>query len=351
MRSAILAMILFAGTVVLGAFIVINYSQSPPASFTTKTNPERNFDPPSSARRVDSSEDPMSTRRAQPRTPLAPAAAQPTGSTNKLERLAQIREKFHSLAAGDPAGALRSAKEISDATERETALLTLVTEWTHGELRSPSDRASAISLHGLEAGLGMELVNNPDLAILWANEVTEGAGRAALMQQTAIALTASDPSAAFALSEQLLDSERGKFFEEVFAGWAGIDTAAALDWANQLAAPVERDAALQAIRSAAPVGIGAALRMEDGYAVVNQIFPGTPAELSGQLHPGDRILALAQGDNTFVDAHGMSLKDIVDQIRGAPGSALRLQILPANAPPGSPAQTIAIVRDQIKFKR
>lgn len=344
-------MILFAGTVVLGAFIVIRYSQYSSASFTPRTSSEGALDPAFSVRGVGSSEDPRTIQRAQPSAALVPAGAQPTGSTNKLERLAQIRQKFHSLAAGDPSSALRSAKEILDATERETALLTLVTEWTHAELRSPLERATAISLHGLEAGLGMELANNPDLAILWANEMTEGAGRAALIQQTALALMASDPSAAFALNEQLPDSQRGKFFEEVFAGWAGIDTAAALDWANQLADPVERDAALQAIRSAAPVGIGTALRMEDGYAIVNQVFPGTPAELSGQLHPGDRILALAQGDNTFVDAQGMSLKDIVDQIRGAPGSVLRLQVLPANAAPGSPAQTIAIMRDQIKFKR
>lgn len=72
----------------------------------------------------------------------------------KLERLAQIRETFHALAAGDPTTALRAAKEISDGTERETALLTLVTEWTHGELRSPLDRAGSVSLHGLEARPG-----------------------------------------------------------------------------------------------------------------------------------------------------------------------------------------------------
>jgi len=34
---------------------------------------------------------------------------------------------------------------------------------------------------------------------------------------------------------------------------------------------------------------------------------GTPAELSGQLHPGDRILVLAQGDNSFVDARAIAL--------------------------------------------
>lgn len=197
----------------------------------------------------------------------------------------------------------------------------------------------------------MELVKNPKLAILWANEMTVGPGRAALIQQTAIAMTDSDPAAAFALSEQLTDKDRSNFFNAVFGGWAEKDTAAALKWAEQLDDPAQRDAAIQAIRSVAPVGIGTAIGIKDGYAVVNQVLPGTPAELSGQLHPGDRILALAQGDNSFVDAHGMALKDLVDMVRGAPGTVLQLQVLPADAPPGSQPQVVSITRDQIKFKR
>jgi hypothetical protein len=139
--------------------------------------------------------------------------------TNKLERLAQLRETFSALAAGGPASALAAARGISDGTERETAILALATEWTHGELRSPLDRARAISRYGLEAGLGMELVKNPDLALLWANQMTDGPGRAALIQQTAVAMTDSDPAAAFALSDQLPDKDRGDFFNAVFAGY------------------------------------------------------------------------------------------------------------------------------------
>jgi len=91
--------------------------------------------------------------------------------------------------------------------------------------------------------------------------------------------------------------------------------------------------------------------VEDGYAVIKQLIPGTPAELSGQLHEGDRIVALAQGDNAFVDAHNIALKDIVDMIRGMPGTVLQLQILSADAPPGSQPQIVSITRDQLKFKK
>ena len=280
-----------------------------------------------------------------------PLAQEPVSTTNKLARLTQIRESFRALAAGDPAGALRAAKRITDETERETALFTLVTEWTQGEINSPGERASAIAAYGLEAGLGLELAKFPDLAVLWANELTDGAGRTAVLQQAAVALLDSDPAGAFALSEHLPPEQRRGFFDGLFAGWAEKDTATAVDWANQFSAPAEREAALRAIRSVAPVGIGAAIGVQQGYPVINQLLPGTPAALSGQVHPGDRILALAQGDNAFVDARNLPLQDVVQMIRGAPGTVLQLQVLSADAPPESPPRTISILRDQIKFKR
>jgi hypothetical protein len=270
--------------------------------------------------------------------------------TNKLERLAQIRESFQNLAAGDPETALRVAIQITNETERETALLTLVTQWTGGELGPPRERARAIEIYGLEAGLGMELAKVPQLAVTWANTVTDGPGRVALLGQAAIFMTASDPAPAFALGDALPEEQRRRFFDSVFAGWAAQDTEAALNWADQLADPSQHEQAIQAIRTQAPVGIGTALAMQDGYPVVQQLMSGAPAELSGQIHPGDRILALAQGDSSFVDAHGVPLSDLVQMIRGAPGTTLQLQILSADAPSGSSPQTISITRDQIKFK-
>ena len=281
------------------------------------------------------------------------SGATPTNaaSLNKAERLAQARETFRALAGGDPQAALRSARQITDETEREAALLALITEWTRGELSPPRQRAQAIARFGLEAGLGLEIAKNPDLAVLWAAELTEGEGRAAVLEQAAITMLDTDPTAAFALSEQFAADQRRQFVGSVFAGWAEKDTDAALQWAEKLPDPSERDAAIQAIRAVAPVGIGAAMEVKDGYPVIRQLLPGTPAELSGQIQPGDRILALAQGDNTFVDAHGLALKDIVQMIRGAPGSLVQLQVLPADAAPNTTPRTVSIVRGQIKFKR
>ena len=76
-----------------------------------------------------------------------------------------------------------------------------------------------------------------------------------------------------------------------------------------------------------------------------------PAGLSGQLHAGDRIVAIAQGDNAFVEVGQLSLSDVVQMVRGAPGTVVQLRVLPADTPPGSAPQTVSIVRGQIKFKR
>ncbi len=280
-----------------------------------------------------------------------PPPEKPPAPLNKAERLVQLRETFRALAGSDPKAALGAARQLTDEVERETALLALVTEWKHGELDSPRQRARAIAAFGLEAGLGMELVKNPELALLWANELTEGQGRAVMLQHAAVTLLDSDPGAAFALGEQFAAGERRQFYDSFFAGWAQKDTDAALQWAGQLSDPAERDAATKAIQNVAPVGIGAELRLQDGYAVINRLLPGMPAELSGQLRPGDRIVALAQGNNVFVDARGLPLNDLVGAIRGAPGTLLQLQVLPSDAPLDSPPRTLSIVRGQIKFKR
>jgi len=301
---------------------------------------------------------PQPTQISPPKQPVAsenltsPGSSDPlAGITNQLERLNRIRQTFVALAGGNPTNALRAAKDLTNDNERETALLALVTQWTQGHLSPARDRAYYTSTYGIEAGLGIELANNPDLAILWANELTEGAARAAVLRRTAISLVNSDPASAFALGDQLPPDEQRNFLDAVYGGWATTDTDAALKWADQLQDPAQRDAAIAAIRTMAPVGIGAALSIQDGYAVINQLFPGTPAELSGQIHPGDRIVALAQGDGAFVDARGLPLKDIVDMVRGAPNTTLQLQLLAADAGPETPPRTVSILRNQLKFKR
>lgn len=98
-------------------------------------------------------------------------------------------------------------------------------------------------------------------------------------------------------------------------------------------------------------GIGAALTSEGEYTRVDQVIPGGPAARSKQLHPDDRITGVAQGDKgDVVDVVGWRLDDVVQLIRGPKGSVVRLQILPAGAPPGSAEKVIRLVRDTVKLE-
>ena len=72
------------------------------------------------------------------------------------------------------------------------------------------------------------------------------------------------------------------------------------------------------------VGIGAMLRTEDGYAKIESLVPGGPAQTDGRLKVGDRISAVAQGNAEFNDVRDMRLDKVVEQIRGKKGTKVRL---------------------------
>ena len=97
------------------------------------------------------------------------------------------------------------------------------------------------------------------------------------------------------------------------------------------------------------IGLGAELRSEDGYAKIQRLVPGGPAERSGKMSAGDRIVAVAQGENPFVDVRDMKLDKVVELIRGKKGTAVRLLVLPAGAPEPSRRRLITLVRDTVKL--
>jgi carboxyl-terminal processing protease len=98
-------------------------------------------------------------------------------------------------------------------------------------------------------------------------------------------------------------------------------------------------------------GIGAVLRSEDEYTVVQKTVVGGPAQLSGQLHAGDRIVGVGQGlDGEIEDIIGWRLQDVVEKIRGPKGSVVRLSIIPKELDTGGKRNTITIVRNKIKLE-
>ncbi len=94
-------------------------------------------------------------------------------------------------------------------------------------------------------------------------------------------------------------------------------------------------------------GIGAVLSSEDGYCVIRELMSGGPAELSGQLNPGDKIVAVAQGKDEPVDVVDMKLTKAVKLIRGPKGSEVRLTIVPADNP--TARHVVRIIRDEIRL--
>jgi carboxyl-terminal processing protease len=98
-------------------------------------------------------------------------------------------------------------------------------------------------------------------------------------------------------------------------------------------------------------GIGAVLRSDNEFTVIQRTIPGGPARESGQVSSGDRILGVAQGlDGRIEDVVGWRLQDVVDKIRGPKGSVVRLQLQPQSAVSGGKPREVTLVRNEIKLE-
>ncbi len=91
-------------------------------------------------------------------------------------------------------------------------------------------------------------------------------------------------------------------------------------------------------------GIGARLQSDGDYTKVAEIIVGGPAWKGGELEANDRILKVAQGDDPeWTDITGMLLNDVVQLIRGKPGTKVRLYVKKVD---GS-TKEISIIRDVV----
>lgn len=94
-------------------------------------------------------------------------------------------------------------------------------------------------------------------------------------------------------------------------------------------------------------GIGARLQLENEVVKISEIIAGGPAFKDKQLSPGDRIIAVAQGDGEFVDVVGWRLDATVAKIKGAKGTKVRLKVIPSGKEMSSKPLIISLVRDKI----
>jgi carboxyl-terminal processing protease len=96
-------------------------------------------------------------------------------------------------------------------------------------------------------------------------------------------------------------------------------------------------------------GIGAVLQTEDEHTKVVRLVPAGPADKAGQLQTADKITGVGQGDEEIVDVIGWRLDEVVDLIRGAKGTTVRLEIIPSEAN-DLKTKVISIVRDEVKLE-
>lgn len=95
-------------------------------------------------------------------------------------------------------------------------------------------------------------------------------------------------------------------------------------------------------------GIGAQLRVTDGYTIIDKLIPGGAADKQGQIKAGDRIVSVRQeNEEKPVDVGDMKLNDVVKMIRGKAGSVVNLGVMPAD---GGELKNVKITRAKIELK-
>jgi carboxyl-terminal processing protease len=74
-------------------------------------------------------------------------------------------------------------------------------------------------------------------------------------------------------------------------------------------------------------GIGARLKYEDGYTVVEEVIDGGAASADGRLVKGDKIIGVSpDATSDIIDVVEMKLTRVVDHIRGKQGTQVKLQV-------------------------
>ena len=98
-------------------------------------------------------------------------------------------------------------------------------------------------------------------------------------------------------------------------------------------------------------GIGAVLRSENDYTLIQKVIPGGPADLSKKLHSKDKIIGVGQGKSgEILDVIGWRLDDVVELIRGPKDTVLRLEIIPGKTGNEDLTRVITLTRDKIKLE-
>lgn len=93
-------------------------------------------------------------------------------------------------------------------------------------------------------------------------------------------------------------------------------------------------------------GIGAQLKKEGDYITIERIIAGSACWRQGDLEAGDKIIAVAQGEEEPVDVVGYKISEGIKLIRGKKGTEVRLTVKKKD---GS-RMVIPIIRDVVELE-
>ena len=261
---------------------------------------------------------------------------------------------LHLLEKGliTPDRAAELARSSTDANRRSELLARVATSM------AASDPAAALALAdglgGRERQRFAERVatdlagQSPEAARQLASQTADPGLRDAMLTGILAVEASSDPAAAarnFASMPPESRDGRARAARTIAQEWAANDTVPAMQWASGLEDEGSRQAAQQGIQAAAPVGIGARLgRGDGGVPVLEAVVPGSPAGASGQLQPGDAILAVSGPNGSWVDARSVRMGELIGMIRGEPNTQVSLQV---QSPGQAAPRTVTLGRQQI----
>jgi carboxyl-terminal processing protease len=100
-------------------------------------------------------------------------------------------------------------------------------------------------------------------------------------------------------------------------------------------------------------GIGALLTTEDDYPTIVSLVPGGPADKSGKIGPDDKIVKIIQIGADIsdpVEVVGWRIDEVVQLIRGAAGTQLELELIPAKTEDFSQRKWVTLTREEVKLE-
>jgi C-terminal processing protease CtpA/Prc len=128
------------------------------------------------------------------------------------------------------------------------------------------------------------------------------------------------------LSQEKNPDQRNSLIQSI-ARYVRMDTLSVIDWAMGLQDPDERKAALSAINKNALNGIGARIEVDEtGLPKIQETTILSAIDSSGLVEPGDYISGMVNADGSVVQFKDLSLQQVVQSLRGKPGTKTRLMM-------------------------